>query len=680
MKLKRLELGGFKSFAKTTVFEFPTAVTAVVGPNGSGKSNVSEGIRWVLGEQSMKSLRGKRGEDLIWNGSPKLSRMGKAEVTLTFDNTDGKIPVDFQEVSITRKIFRDGVNEYYLNGSQVRLKDIVELIARMGLGEIKHNMIGQGEVDRILLSSPRERRELIEEAIGLKVYQIKKAEADRKLRASEENLKDVESLIRELTPHLKFLKEQARKAESRKEVQDELRRLEQYYFQRARAEVSATLEKLGREKRPHEETIREIEHGLAGLFEKSQALEGKSRDSSEVREIRSHIAEFEKEEREISRELGRIEGRLEAERSKPKTITRIIDLGYVKGAVAKFMMLLGEAEREPDFEVLKKRVGSLKENLEKFVKDLERGSIEEERKQSLEMVTLAEREGGLHEAMKGIAQKLKESKEALYGKEKDYREIQEELRTIDKKIREKEEEKTVVREALNRVLFEEEKIKMREEELEKEMAFWGIEKERILGDADPAIQYDSLEEARRRIERLRARLEEVGGIDESVIKEYQETEARFSFLQKESEDIRKAIEATEELVGTLDKTLKDNFEEGFAKIRDEFHNYFRVIFGGGGAKLKLVEYGRRKSEDELEDAEESFFAEKSRSRTSASILTWTSPKKESRDSPCFRGESVLSHPLRFYLQLPQSTRRLFCFLTRPMRRLMRQTPGGTRKY
>ena len=129
LNLKRLELSGFKSFARSTTLEFPTSVAGVVGPNGSGKSNISEGVRWVLGEQSMKSLRGKRGEDLIWSGSNIIPRMGKASVTLVFDNKDRKIPVDFEEVSIMRKIFRDGVNEYYLNDSQVRLKDIVELMA-----------------------------------------------------------------------------------------------------------------------------------------------------------------------------------------------------------------------------------------------------------------------------------------------------------------------------------------------------------------------------------------------------------------------------------------------------------------------------------------------------------------------------------------------------------------------
>src|SRR3989344_1657892 len=151
MYLKKLEISGFKSFAKATILEFPSKITAIVGPNGSGKSNIKEAIQWVLGEQSMKSLRGKRGEDLIWNGSPQVPRMGKASVTLIFDNADKKIPLDFDEVVIGRKIFRDGLNEYYINNSQVRLKDVVELMARVGLGESKHNIIGQGEVDRVIL-------------------------------------------------------------------------------------------------------------------------------------------------------------------------------------------------------------------------------------------------------------------------------------------------------------------------------------------------------------------------------------------------------------------------------------------------------------------------------------------------------------------------------------------------
>src|SRR3989344_930861 len=203
MYLKKLELSGFKSFAKATTLEFPHTITAIVGPNGSGKSNIAEAVRWVLGEQSMKALRSKKGEELIWNGSEKMSRMGKASVTLLFDNKDGRIPLEFDEVSVMRKIFRDGLNEYYLNNSQVRLKDVVLLIARIGLGETKHNIIGQGEVDRILMSTARERREMLEEALGLRVYQLKKNEALRKLEATENNMRQVEVLAREIAPHLK---------------------------------------------------------------------------------------------------------------------------------------------------------------------------------------------------------------------------------------------------------------------------------------------------------------------------------------------------------------------------------------------------------------------------------------------------------------------------------------------
>ena len=134
MRLTTLTLSGFKSFAKTTTLHFPSPVSAIVGPNGSGKSNVAEAIRWVLGEQSLKSLRGRRGEDLIFHGSAKTNRMGKAAAALTFANRDRAIPVDFDEVRLERKIFRDGTNEYAINGSPVRLKDVVLLLARMGLG------------------------------------------------------------------------------------------------------------------------------------------------------------------------------------------------------------------------------------------------------------------------------------------------------------------------------------------------------------------------------------------------------------------------------------------------------------------------------------------------------------------------------------------------------------------
>src|SRR3989344_5571925 len=165
MRLNSIELSGFKSFAKKTTLEFASAITSVVGPNGSGKSNIAESFRFVLGEQSMKSMRGRKGEDLIWNGSASVSRGGRAGVKLVFDNSDRALNLDFDEVSLERVVHRDGANDYLLNGSHVRLRDIAELFSQANIGSSGHPIISQGEGDRILSSSSRERREMIEDAL-----------------------------------------------------------------------------------------------------------------------------------------------------------------------------------------------------------------------------------------------------------------------------------------------------------------------------------------------------------------------------------------------------------------------------------------------------------------------------------------------------------------------------------
>ena len=181
MYLKSLELAGFKSFAKKTELTFNTPITAIVGPNGSGKSNIAEAFRFVLGEQSMKSMRGKRTEDLIWNGSPELSRLNRASVKLTFDNRTKLLNLDFDDVTLERVIYRDASSEYSLNGSLVRLRDIIETLSSAHIGASGHHIISQGEADLILNASMRERREMIEDALGLKVYEWKREESERKL-------------------------------------------------------------------------------------------------------------------------------------------------------------------------------------------------------------------------------------------------------------------------------------------------------------------------------------------------------------------------------------------------------------------------------------------------------------------------------------------------------------------
>ena len=208
MRLKSLEIIGFKSFAKKAVLEFSVPISSIVGPNGSGKSNVAEAMRFVLGEQSIKSMRGKKGEDLIFNGTEKTGRLNHARVNVVFDNTDRAFNIDFEEVSISREVFRDGTHQYYINGSQVRLKDVHELLSSVHIGASGHHIISQGEADRILNASLKERKAMIEDALGLKIYHWRINESEKKLSKTEENLKDVGMLRREISPHLKYLKKQ----------------------------------------------------------------------------------------------------------------------------------------------------------------------------------------------------------------------------------------------------------------------------------------------------------------------------------------------------------------------------------------------------------------------------------------------------------------------------------------
>ena len=221
-RLKSLELQGYKTFANRTLFEFAKAVTAIVGPNGSGKSNIADSLRWVLGEQSYSVLRGKKTEDMIFSGSELRPRAGMAAATITFDNSDNWLPIDFSEVAITRRAYRDGDNEYLLNGQRVRLKDISELLAKSGLAERTYTIIGQGLVDAALALKAEDRRRLFEEAAGIGLYRGRREEALRRLDTTQHNLERVEDILGELEPRLRSLERQAKRAQEYEQVKTDL--------------------------------------------------------------------------------------------------------------------------------------------------------------------------------------------------------------------------------------------------------------------------------------------------------------------------------------------------------------------------------------------------------------------------------------------------------------------------
>jgi chromosome segregation protein len=221
-RLKSLELQGYKTFATRTQIELAPTITAVVGPNGSGKSNIADAIHWVLGEQSYSLMRGRRTEDMIFSGSESRPRASMASATITFDNDDGWMPIDFSEVSISRRAYRDGQNEYVLNGQRVRLRDVYELLAQCGLAKRTYTIIGQGLVDAALSLKADERRRLFEEAAGIGLYRTRREEALRRLEKTRRNLERVQDILTELGPRLRSLKRQAKRAFAYQQVKQDL--------------------------------------------------------------------------------------------------------------------------------------------------------------------------------------------------------------------------------------------------------------------------------------------------------------------------------------------------------------------------------------------------------------------------------------------------------------------------
>ena len=226
MYFKKIEMHGFKSFAEPVVIEFNEGITCIVGPNGSGKSNISDAIRWVLGEQSPKMLRGGKMEEVIFSGTSSRKSRGMAEVTLVIDNEDGSLPIDYKEVAITRRMFRSGESEYHINGNQCRLRDIRELIMDTGIGVDGYSIIGQGKISDILSNKTESRREIFEEAAGIVMYRTKKAESERKLASTSANMERVKDIVGEIESRIDGLREDSIKAKEYISLRDRYKDLE----------------------------------------------------------------------------------------------------------------------------------------------------------------------------------------------------------------------------------------------------------------------------------------------------------------------------------------------------------------------------------------------------------------------------------------------------------------------
>jgi len=655
MYLKKLEISGFKSFANKSVLDFSRSkdgekgVTVIVGPNGSGKSNIADSVRWVMGEQSMKNLRGKKSEDIIFAGSGKKARLGSAHATLYFDNSDKKIPLDFEEVSITRKIFRNGEGEYSINGSRVRLQDVVDLLAKASIGRESYSIINQGMADAVLNATPLERRSIIEDAAGVKQYQIKKNRALRKLDSTRDNLDKVKSIVEEIGPHLRTLKRQADKAMQSegviKDLKEKQTKLFTYLwnnFQKEQNILNEVKEDLGRK-------MMNVQREVDKLSDEMNK-EAKN-DSSNEKLTKLEISRNEQRGKinQLERELIVNEGRIEIEKEKIKNIQMMeeikiqsipVDLKFAREKVEeiraeqeRLIEKLKNIEKIEELQDIREFAQVIQQKLFDLKADIEKGKVETPRQDSgqagLISSTSSEQENSLQErrveienkAITALLKKTESIREELKKMEEEMKELENQINQeisddrmrrqkffeTEKNLRLKQDELGKMKDQFNESKVSLARVEVHEEDLRKQV----LEDLKISVD-ELKGEIEELDRAKfeHDIIKLKVEMEKIGGIDPMVVEEYQETNKRFEFLTKESEDLEKAISTLKEVIKEMEQKVDESFHKTFDEIEKEFTKYFRIIFGGGNANLKKVEIKKRiKLKEEIADSKNSLHEE-----------------------------------------------------------------------
>jgi len=572
----------------------------------------------VLGEQSMKSLRGKRGEDLIFSGSNSAPRQNRASVSLVFDNGDRKLPIEFDEVSVEREVERDGSNTYSVNGSQVRLRDVIELLSAVSLGPSGHHIISQGEADRVLNANPRERREILEEALGLKIYQFKIAESSKRLEKTQENVKQVESLRREIAPHLKFLKKQVEEAQKVVAMKDELAMLAVEYF----VAEGAYLEELEKGIKTETHTAREkLGHVEKELSAARKALEEADRETGgknpKLTELENAIANARKDKDEASRLLGRLEGKIES--------TKVEEFVLVDKATGRHSCRYcgQEIVRTPrsDLEGPKGPTSEI-------------GHLEKE-KQTLEakLASLSTQERKLIDELDALRVALSSKSE--------------EARVAERRLYELKSEESSVRAELDKLALRESSYKTEREVFTRDAHEVSmLTGKNVLSGANgreasgksgslPSVPRNEQHDKRKRLERLKIKVEDAGGVGTDVVREFEETSARDEHLATELADLEKSATSLTQLMSELRETLEVKFKTGLNAVNEEFDKYFAQLFGGGKAALSVLKMEKREKvmiDGEEFESETSSEGGSSRDGTSPSEwgidITVSLPKKK----------------------------------------------------
>ncbi len=613
MYLEKLELQGFKSFADKTTLKFTPSekeggfrhgITAIVGPNGSGKSNIADAVRWVMGTQSIKQIRGKKSEDVIFSGSDKRPRMGMAEVELFINNEDGGAPIDYKELIIGRKLYRNGDSEYLINKNKARLSDIQMMLAKANMGQRTYSVIGQGMIDSVLIATPQERKEFFDEAAGVKQFQIKRDQSVNKLEASEENLAQAEALISEIEPRMRSLTRQVKRLERREEVEKELREKQITYYGSEWQELNSKyknyksqFDQLETGRAEKEKAVREIQEKLGKLEKQesgSSAFDALQRNYEKLINERAKLREQEM----LLKSRIEVQKRMEEKAPSAMPLEDIVKaLEEVSGLQDKLLGKIKSAESLADLEALKYQASEIseksKELLENIKNPAKRKKIEIDPKLLREVDEIAEKieflnkkAAELQAEMSKFHREEEKKKGTFFDLQRQFQTKQMELNDITNKV--------------NDVKIELARLETKKEDLEEEIKEELKDVELVTKSKE---KYEGIHENLwSDIQKLKHQLELIGGIDEETVAEYKETKERYDFLTTQSEDLKNAITALEKVIEELDETIQKQFMYSFNQINKEFEKYFKVLFNGGKASL-VIQKGEQEKEKNLDEEE-----------------------------------------------------------------------------
>lgn len=602
MYLKRLEMQGFKTFAVKTVLEFSPegakrrGVTSIVGPNGSGKSNVADAIRWVMGEQSMKLLRGKKQEDLIFSGSQNKARSGFAEVSMTLVTERSESEDLPAEIVLTRRLYRDGKSEFEINRQQAKLGDVTMLLAQSGIGQRTYSVIGQGMADAILSASPAERKEFFDEAAGLRPFQLKRHQSVSKLDSSRERLAQADALLREITPRLSSLERQVKRLEQRDALEADRVRLEKSYYGGSWHELSERMGEVKIRLDAAQERETKFLAEAKAMQEELAGMEQSVPPSVELDQLRRKIEEI-AEERSVLRErqaklyaqveIAKAKAQAQRETRTPLSFSKIIEA--VEVSQKQLDTLLDHVRHpSPDVAKIKPIVESLHAHHADFSNRLQRPVMEEAPTPTTDPEVEA--------ALKQIVLEM----DTLTARTK---EIQAKMAEVNRQEDGKRAHLFETQRQLNARRDEARQAERAASDAAVEMARWETRRDAFLAelrthrpDLEPALdslaqetgKVDQVDTLLPQLSRTRSQLEWIGNIDPATQKEYKETKERFEFLTTQVEDLRGAIRGLDTVIAELDETIRTKSEQAFHILNSEFSKTFRSLFGGGEAALLQV--------------------------------------------------------------------------------------------